>query len=490
LPGKAGDELSVLINIILFFNGLVLAYFILVNGTYLVLNVIAYRTLRRYDFIRAVTDYDQPFYSTFYKPISIIVPAYNEEMTIIDTVKSILFLRYPEFEVLVVNDGSEDETLEVLKQAFSLEESEETYDNEIPCGEIRAVYHSFAYPNLKVVDKENGGKGDALNAGINVSTFPLFCNIDADSLIDAWSLLQIVKPFVEDHRVQAAGGVIRVANDCEIQSGEVREVRLSHSWLVRFQIVEYLRAFLFGRVGWSSLQTLMIISGAFGVFRRRAAVRAGGYRTDTVGEDMELVLRLHRTMRREDKDYRVVFYADPVCWTQVPDNFRGLSRQRRRWQRGLGESLMKNWQMTLNPRYGSVGLLGFPFFILFELFSPIIEFCGYIVFILALILGIINTPFVIAFLVAAILLGILLSVSSIFLEEISFHKYPTLRDVMILCFFAVLENFGYRQLTVWWRLRGMVEIVFHRRDWGKAERRRFDEGEDTVASEESTGSDA
>lgn len=465
--------MSILIEIILFFNWFVLAYFLLVNGTYLMQNVLAYRALRRYGFTRAVTDYERPFYSTFYKPVSIIVPALDEEKTIEETVRSVLSLRYPEFEVVVVNDGSKDGTLQALKGTFAMEESDETYDYEIPCGEIRNVYHSAVHPNLKVVDKENGGKGDALNAGINVSSFPLFCSIDADSIIDAWSLLQIVKPFVEDHRVQAAGGVVRVANACDIEAGEVVEVRLSRNWLARFQVVEYLRAFLFGRVSWSSLRTLMIISGAFAIFRRRAVVEAGGYRTNTVGEDMELVLRLHRFMRERKDDYRVTFLADPVCWTQVPENLASLSRQRRRWQRGLGESLFMNRQMMLNPRYRGVGMFGFPFFLLFELLSPVIELSGYAVFIISLILGILNTPFVIAFLVSAILLGILLSVSSIFLEEISFHKYPRLRDLMVLCGFAVMENFGYRQLTAWWRLRGLVELAFNRREWGKADRKRF-----------------
>jgi cellulose synthase/poly-beta-1,6-N-acetylglucosamine synthase-like glycosyltransferase len=474
--------LSILIKFILIFNALVLAYFILVNGTYLLLNIISYRALRRYNFIRAVTDYERPFYSTFYKPISIIIPAFNEEKTIEETVLSVLSLHYPEFEVVVVSDGSEDGTIDVLTKVFALEISEESYDNEIECETIRAVYHSHTHHNLKVVDKENGGKGDALNAGINVSSFPLFCNIDADSLIDAWSLLQIVKPFVEDHRVQAAGGVIRVANACDIQNGEVREVRLSRNWLVRFQVVEYLRAFLFGRVGWSSVQTLMIISGAFGIFRRRAVIDAGGYRKDTVGEDMELVLRLHRDLKKRKKDYRVAFLADPVCWTQVPEDLPSLSRQRRRWQRGLGESLFMNGRMMLNPRYGSVGLIGFPFFLLFELLSPVIELSGYVVFVIALVLGILNTAFVIAFLVSAILLGILLSVSAVFLEEISFHKYPDLRDVMTLCAFAVLENFGYRQLTAWWRLRGLFESIFKRHGWGKARRKSFKSAKEIEAT--------
>ena len=261
----------------------------------------------------------------------------------------------------------------------------------------------------------------------------------------------------------------------------MREVHLSRKWLVRFQVVEYLRAFLFGRLGWASLETLMIISGAFGIFRRKAAVEVGGYRTDTVGEDMELVLRMHREMRKVDKDYRVTFLADPVCWTQVPDDYKSLSRQRRRWQRGLGESLIMNRRMMLNPRYGSVGVVGFPFFLFFELLSPVIELAGYVVFIIALILGILNTPFVIAFLVAAILLGILLSVSAIFLEEISFHKYQDMREVMTLCAFAVLENFGYRQLTVWWRLRGLVELLFRKRSWGEIKRMRFEKKKEAAA---------
>jgi len=465
--------LSLALKIILVINALIIVYFLLVNGTYLLHNLIALGAIRRYNFTRAITDYERPFYSTFYKPVSIIVPAFNEEKTIVETVRSVLSLRYPEFEVVVVNDGSSDGTLESIKMAFALWETDETFDYDIPCEEIRAVYRSDEHPNLKVVDKENGGKGDALNAGVNVSSFPLFCNIDADSVIDAWSLLQIVKPFVEDHRVQAAGGVVRVANECDIEGGEVRDIRLSRKWLVRFQTVEYLRAFLFGRLGWSSLQTLMIISGAFGIFRRSAVVEVGGYRTDTVGEDMELVLRMHRMMCSRGKDYRFTFLADPVCWTQVPEDLASLSRQRRRWQRGLGESLAMNRGMMLNPRYKWVGMLGFPFFFLFELLSPVIELTGYLIFVVSLILGALNLPFVIAFLVSAILLGILLSVSSIFLEEISFHKYPRLRDVLTLCGFAVLENFGYRQLTAWWRLRGLIELLFRRRGWGKAKRRHF-----------------
>ena len=459
--------------VLIFINIFVVFYFIGINGSYLLLVLLSFSNLRKERTTRRATDRDLAFRSEFNKPLAVIIPAYNEEKTIIDTVRSTLSLRYPEFEVIVVNDGSSDQTLATLKEYYKLKPDARDYVSDLKCSPIRAIYSSANYPNLVVVDKKNGGKSDALNVGINVSQYPLFCNIDSDSLIDSGSLLKVVDLFAKDWRTVAAGGTIRAANSCVIKDGQVVEVKLSSNFWVRFQIVEYMRAFLFGRAGWSAIGGLLILSGAFSIFRRKAVIEAGGYRKDTVGEDMELILRMQRVMQRKNREYRVVFLPDPVCWTQVPEDYQSLKTQRRRWQRGLSESLFGNIELFLNPRYGSVGMISFPFFLFYEFLGPVIEIGGYLIFILSLILGLLNPPFVLLFLSAAIVLGILLSTSALLMEEIYYRSYPRLRDVLILFCFAVMENLFYRQLHAWWRFRGMIDFFFKKRSWGSQARRSF-----------------
>lgn len=335
----------------------------------------------------------------------------------------------------------------------------------------QGVYTSREYPYLVVVDKANGGKADALNAGINVSRFPLISAIDSDSIIEAKAMLTLVRPFLDDTRTVAVGGIIRVANGCSLRAGEIVEIDLAPSLLPNFQIVEYLRAFLFGRVGWDMLNGLLVISGAFGLFRKDIVTAAGGYRRYTVGEDMELIVRLHRIMREKKQPYRVTFVPEPVCWTEVPETLKVLSRQRNRWQRGLMESLMAHKKMLFNPRYGVIGLLAMPFFFFFEMIGPIIELAGYIVFLLSFLFGMLNLQFAILFLTVAIILGVVLSVSSLVLEELSFKRYPRYLHVVKLFFFCIMENFGYRQLHTWWRFRGIVDYLKGEKMWGAMERK-------------------
>jgi cellulose synthase/poly-beta-1,6-N-acetylglucosamine synthase-like glycosyltransferase len=454
-------------------NLLFLAYFVFVNGFYLLLIVLSSRVVKRYGRICAMTEYDGIFGTTFYKPVSVIVPAHNEEATIAHTVLSALAVRYPELEVVVVNDGSTDGTLDELTRSFDLVPAPGTVRCDIPCRQIRGLYDSLTYPGLRVVDKEQGGKADALNAGINVSSFPLVCNIDADSIIDVRSMVQITRPFLEDHRVVAVGGVVMPANDCDIENGEVKRVRLARRDLARFQTVEYLRAFLFGRIGWSRLNSLMIVSGAFAIFRRTALIEVGGYRTDTVGEDMELVLRMHRVFFDKKKPYRIIFLPDPICWTQVPEDIRSLAKQRRRWHRGLAESLAKNRQLCFNPRYGGVGLIGYPFFVLCELLSPAVEISGYFWVAVAIALHAVNWQMGLAILACAILLGTIISMSALLLEAKAFRKYPSLRDTLTLAGYALLECFGYRQLHSLWRCLGLIDYARKRGSWGQPLRKAF-----------------
>jgi cellulose synthase/poly-beta-1,6-N-acetylglucosamine synthase-like glycosyltransferase len=333
-----------------------------------------------------------------------------------------------------------------------------------------------------VIDKENGGKADSLNAGINASRFPLFCGVDADSILQRDSLQRVAQPFTRDATMVATGGTVRIANGCEVRDGFLSHVGLPRNMLARFQIVEYLRAFLFGRLGWSAINGMLIISGAFGLFRKDVVISVGGYRVDTIGEDMELVIRMHRILRARNQPYRIEFVPDPVCWTEAPEDLRTLRNQRVRWQRGLAESLNSNWGLMLSRKGGVPGWLAFPFMMLFEWLGPLIELGGYLFMIVAFATDAISWSAFSAFMFVAVGLGILLSASGMLLEEMSFHIYPRRRDLALLAVIVIIENFGYRQLNSWWRLNGLIKWAMRSKgQWGAMKRKGW-------ASKEETGS--
>lgn len=454
-------------------NYLILFYFVAINTSYLILIGISYVYIRKELQKRNSHELTGLFTSDFYKPISILAPAFNEEASIVESVTSLLQLRYPEYEVIVINDGSKDATMQVMIEHFKLTKVDRYVPLAINHKPIKAIYKSPRYPNLLVVDKENGRKADALNAGINVARNNLVCAIDADSILEPNVLKELLKMFEEDESTVAVGGIVRVANGCEFRYGEVIDIKMPPSYLASIQAVEYLRAFLFGRAGWDALDSLLIISGAFGIFDRQAVMRVGGYLHDTVGEDMELIVRLHRWHREHGVDYKIRFVAHPVCWTEVPESLKVLSRQRNRWQRGLADTLWRHKKMIANPKYGKVGMLAMPFFVLFELLGPIIEILGIIVVILSYIFGYINTYFMILFLIASVLLGIIMSVSAVLCEELTYRKYTRLRDLTKLIVFAFLENFGFRQLHAWWRFKGIIDFLKGNKDWGTMTRKGF-----------------
>jgi cellulose synthase/poly-beta-1,6-N-acetylglucosamine synthase-like glycosyltransferase len=443
-----------------------LGYFIVLNGAYLALTSIAFVAVWRYA-QRQVLDTLPPAYSGLEVPITLIVPAHNEAATIAGAVRSLFQLTYPELEIVVVNDGSTDATLEVLTREFDLVKVPEAFRVRLATAPVRAVYHSRRHPELRVLDKENGGKADALNAGINAARYPLFCGLDADSVLQRDSLERVVRPFLEDARTVAAGGIVRLANGCDVVDGFVVRTGVPRTPLALVQVVEYLRAFLLGRLGWSPWNALLVISGAFGLFHKETAILAGGYRTDTVGEDMELVVRLHRILRTRGQDYRIVFVPDPVCWTEGPENWRVLRGQRMRWQRGLAESLSLNRALLCSRRGGLVGWVAFPFALLFEWASPIVEVAGYAFFAVGYAAGVVSLEFAAAFMLVAVGLGVLLSIWVLLIEEMSFHTYPRLGDVVLLIAASVGENFGYRQMIAWWRLRGLWSWAIGRKaHWG------------------------
>lgn len=408
-------------------------------------------------------------------PISLLVPAYNEEATLVESVRSILALHYPNFEVIVINDGSKDQTLEKIIEAFELHPIRRSYQEEVPHKKIREVYGSSKTPNLTVVDKENGGKSDALNAGINLSRFPLFCAVDADSLLETDALLRAVQPFAEDpRRVVAVGGTVRIANGCRVRAGRIEAVDLPNDIIPLFQVVEYLRSFLMARLAWSRINALMMVSGAFGIFRRQTSIEVGGYDVNTVGEDMELIVKFHRHLREKKVDYEIRFVPDPVCWTEVPSSLRILSRQRIRWQRGSLETFFKHLRMLGNPRYGIAGTLGFPHILLIDVLGPPAELIGYFLIPAFWLMGSLSGEFFMAYIALISVFGVFVSVGSLILEELELKRYPRPRQLVLLTLVATIENFGYRQINNLWRMVGYWQFLTGRKGkWGEMVRSGF-----------------
>ena len=462
----------------------VIVYFVVLNILYLGFTLLAWRELVRYRHSRESSPVDEVFRSPLTSPVSILLPAFNEEAGVVDSVESLLHLRYPEFEVIVIDDGSTDRTMAALREAFDLVPVRKALQTEIETAPIRQTLFSQKHHNLWVISKDNGGKADALNSGLNASRYPYICAVDGDAVLEQDALLRVMMPIVDNPTVVATGGIIRIANGCQIDRGRVTEVGLPKSRLATLQVVEYLRAFLVGRVGWSALGGLLIISGAFGVFKRSVVMEAGGYSVRTVGEDMELVVRLHRHLREKGKPYQIAFVPDPVCWTEVPEDLATLGRQRRRWQRGLAETLWRHRSAIGQPGMGSLGWLAMPYFVLFELMGPLVESAGYLVIPIAAALGVLSAEYLLAFLVLSIVWGTLLSISALALEEISFRRHPRSRHVARLALYALVDNLGYRQLSNLWRLRGLVDFLRGKQGWGAMHRKGLNRSRDGVPRQE------
>jgi cellulose synthase/poly-beta-1,6-N-acetylglucosamine synthase-like glycosyltransferase len=457
------------------YEGWVIYYLFGISAIYMMLLLTGCVLLLHHRFFRRDPEVSRALeFSALMPPISILAPAYNEAATVCQSVRAMLLLRYPEFEVVVINDGSKDDTLRILIDEFHLYKSARFSDQRLKTAPIRAIYESMDPIPLVVIDKPNSGKADSLNAGINVARYPLVCCVDSDSILEEDALLRAARPFVEDpERVIAVGGIVRVANGCEVSGGRVVRVDAPPSWIARFQVVEYLRAFLGGRVAFSTHNCLVVISGAFGVFSKAAVLAAGGYHTDTVGEDMELVVRLHRWAREQGKPYRIVFEPEPVCWTEVPESLSVLHRQRSRWQRGTIQTLWAHRAILAHPHYGLLGMAALPYFALFEMFGPLVELTGYIATALGLAFRVFNRETALLFFLAAVTYGVLLSVASVILEELTLRRYPKVRDLLSLLAASVLESLGFRQLLTLWRAQAFWDLIRNGQSWGAMQRKGF-----------------
>jgi cellulose synthase/poly-beta-1,6-N-acetylglucosamine synthase-like glycosyltransferase len=456
------------------FDWFVLFYFLALNLSYLALVGLAAvdvtRSMRRASF----AGHDDVFANPLTPGVSVVVPAYNEELAIVDSVRSILALRYPLLEVIVVDDGSTDGTFARLSDAFGLVPTSRVVPADVPTlGRLLETHKAAHGVPLVVLRKENSGRrSDPINLGINAARQPLVCIVDADSILEESSLLRVAQPFLDDpQRVVATGGAIRAVNGSAVERGRLTDLHMPPGWIARVQVVEYLRSFLLGRTGWSRLGGLLIISGAFGLFRRDLLVEVGGLDLQTVGEDAELVARIHGTLRRERREHRVVFVAEPVCWTEVPESLAVLGRQRRRWARGMAEVIWTHRSMMLNPRQGVVGWLTLPYYLLFEVLGPVVELTGLLAVLAGLALGVVDPAFVVLVAVVAVGYGLLLSVTAIAFEEFSFHRYDRWRDLAAALGASVVEYLGYRQLYAWWRVQGLADFLLRRPStWGAMRR--------------------
>lgn len=410
--------------------------------------------------------------SPFTPPITLIVPAHNEEKSIVDSVKALLGLDYPALEVIVVNDGSRDATVQKLKDAYQLRPARLLYLADIATAPLRAIYRSPVEPRLLVLDKEAAGsKADAINAGINAATSPYVCVVDADSILEKESLLRIMEGvFSDPSQVIAVGGIVRVLNGSGVVNGKLQEVRLPKTAIEVLQVIEYLRAFLVGREAWAGFNMLPIISGAFGVFQSDAVRKVGGFRTHAVGEDLDLVVRLHRRMQEQKRPYRIDFIADPTCWTEVPTDLASLARQRARWHKGLIDALWPNRDMLFRARYGRIGWAVLPYMWIFEFLAPVIELVGYFTIVAAAILGVLSRAFFLQFLLFGYAFATLISIGAVLLEEMTYRRYNRRRDVARLLLYCLFEHIPYRQLTMVWRLKGIWQYMRGDLHWGEVKR--------------------
>lgn len=455
----------------------ILLYFLLINTSYLVLVISAAADFRSTRRRRRHSGRVERLGSHTAPGVSVVVPGYNEEAGVVEATRSLLGLRYHRHEVIVVNDGSTDDTLRVLIEAFDLVRADREVPYEIPTRQVpRGIYvPRDGYTRLTVIDKPNSGRSDSVNIGINTAVEDLIICMDADSLLDPDALLIVTEPFADDPlRTAATGGVVRIANGCTIRDGRIIDVRMPRNLLAQIQALEYLRSFFLGRSGWSRLRALILISGAFGCFRRDLLVEVGGLDPDSIGEDFELVMRLHRLLRERKEDYQVTFVPEPVCWTEVPETLQVLGKQRARWHRGLWETLVKHRVMFGNPRYGRAGMLAVPFYWAFELFAPLIEAVGLVLMILGFALGLVDPTTFGLFMAVAYGYAIVVALAAAAVDEVYFARYNRFGSMLTLISSTVLENIGYRQLHVIWRLKGWWQSLRgSEQQWGVMTRRGF-----------------
>ncbi len=470
---------SSFLNIFLeYINITFLVFTIVLFSMFTIMGYLSTRNSIHYKNKNSFGDLSKVMASPLAPSITIIAPAYNEGLTIVENIRSLMSLQYVNYEVMVVNDGSKDDTLQKMIDAYDLIKIEQKIDPNWKSKPIRGIYKSKhkAFSKLTVIDKENGGKSDALNTGMALSTNTYVGCIDVDCLLLPEALLHVVKSFYQrtEKKVIAVGGVIRVANSCIIDGGELEEIRLPKSWLAKFQLLEYTRSFILGRMAWGRIDSLLIISGAFGFFDREIAMAVGGYDTGTVGEDMEIVFKMRRYMHDRKEAYTVEYIPDSLCWTEVPEDLKILLNQRDRWARGNLETLFKHKDMFFNSKYGRLGLVSYPYWFFYEWLAPLLEFFGFFTIIIFGYLGILNWSFFIAITAAVYMFSIMFSFYAILWDVYSYNEYTKTKDILTLMFCAIIEPITFHPIVVYAAIRGNYKKLFKiKSGWGSQVRKGF-----------------
>lgn len=456
------------------FGSIISLYMVTVILAYAMMLVTAFFQLRKrgkLDNFEVDEDYRGMYFS---KPLSIIVPAFNESSGILNSIHSLLNLRYPQTEIIVVNDGSTDDTQSKLIEEFDMVPVYQAMRLQIESKRVIQLYQSKLNPNLFLIEKENGGKADALNAGINLAHYPFVCSIDGDSILHKNALLRVMGPIVaSDGDVIAAGGTIRVANEMNVELGDFVEPESYTTPLVLIQAIEYVRSFLIGRIALSRFNLLLIISGAFSVFDRQWVIDVGGYSTDMIGEDMELVVKLHRLIKERKSDKRIISIADPICYTEAPQSLSILRRQRRRWHQGLLASLLRHKDMLFNIKYGAIGMISLPYYWLVEAAGPVIELLGLVYIIVSFFFSQVYYQFALMLSLLFIIYGVVYTIGAILLDCITTQNYPSTQSLFRMVMVSLTEVFWFRPLTVFWRLEGIYRTAKGNTEWGVMERTGF-----------------
>ena len=463
------------------FNYYIAFYSIAISVVNLVLIILSVINVRKQSKLWQLKSSSLLFKERMLPGISIIAPAYNEEKTIVESANSLLNLVYPDYELIIVNDGSTDKTMNILIETFDLKRVDFNRDSKLNTKHVLGVYINKSMPKLLVVDKINGGKADSLNCGINQSRKEYFCGIDADSVLEPEALLKLASRELDAGvETPALGGNVFPSNGCTIEKGSIINNSFPKNALARFQTIEYIRAFMAGRLGWAYSNCLLIISGAFGLFRKERVLDVGGYLTisgeyakDTVGEDMELVVRIGRMMREKGLKYKIDYVYNANCWTEVPEDLKSLRKQRYRWHRGLIDILTFHKKMMFNPAYGRAGLIAMPYFFIFEFIGTFIEVQGFLMVMLAIMLGLMNIQIATLLFVSTIMLGTFISLSSLVIAQKDLEYFKG-RDIAILILYSIAENFGPRQMISIWRFVATMRLLWVQDGWGKAERKGFE----------------
>ena len=467
-----------------FFETTVFIYGTTLLIIYALLALLSFLNIRLYLRKEGYTDYSVIVGSPLAPGISIIAPAFNEALTIISNVRSLLTIDYPKYEVIIINDGSTDDTLQLLMDEFSMVKVDYAYDAKITSKPVRGVYKSTndAYAKLIVVDKENGkSKADASNAGVNVSSFPYFVCTDVDCILHEGTLQKLIKPILEEDglRVIATGATLRLSNSCEVDGGVITKIKAPRPFLARFQEMEYIRAFVLGKMGWSYINAVPNVSGGLGMFDKEIAVKAGGYDAASFGEDMELLLRMNRYTKENKIESSIRYIPVTLCWTEGPTTLKVFMRQRTRWGRGLIQLMYVHRKMMLNPRYGKVGMLTFPYNFFFELLAPIIECLGIIYYIFLGLTGQVNWPYAIILLIFVYTYSVMISTLAILWDQLTFQYYKTWTDVLRISSMVFVEMILYHPLIVIFALRGYIFFLTNRKhSWGNMQRQGFKKAAD------------